>query len=258
MYTDPRPHSQGDSVRSPFRFRSRPSTAQPRSSPALIARNNSGSGFSTNSASVPALSNSSFSPDPCVHRSADGGIMVHLSSGRSPTSHVRRQSSMDLEDRSTNRDRNFLQGSFKRRGSPLVGHRLAGADSSVTEEDNGGFGSPLLDGASHYKSMSSLPVPNPHLHVSHSRERFGRSLDAADPCFSSSFYAPSSTVNNGSSIRLLQTLTDVYSPEERTNSSSKLGTEQAETPVPQTRFTGKNLHTQFGKLAGTSFSASFH
>ena len=194
-------------------------------------------------------------------------------------------------------------------GSPIVGHRLAGAYPDPSKDRDTG-GPPT-----HSRSMSSLAVPsNPLIHVSHSRGGSGRSIDvlgsSAPPLHSRGgsgrsldlldFSAPPfhSRAGSGKSIDVLDSPASpfhsrggsgrsldldsatIFQQPKLAFNANQLGHSRAETyedsgsnirrdstktfgvsaalnPPLKTKYPKKGGQL-LSKLAGTSFSASFH
>lgn len=124
----------------------------------------------------------------------------------------------------------------------------------------------LVPGSSHYGSMSSLASSGPayHPHVSHQRNRGGRSLDGADPNYTPYGLLAASGNGRDSPIRRVQTMTDKTgftqngrnSPQVRSGGSfhgQSSSSMRQRHPVPM-----QLQQAHLGKKPGTSFSSSFH
>jgi len=190
-YFDSPVHGKGDTGKSPFKPRQRPSSAFPHASPSINLSRTSSSGSDLNyvSSVFSNVVNTSLTYTPSIRRSPDGGIIMELhpspvllqrQSSEGSASSSRPSSSSDRENRKKSfRNQNLRPENFHENiligGSPIVGHRLAEISySGPLKYSNAGE-------PSHSRSMSSLAVPtNPLIRVSHSRGGSGRSIDVLD------------------------------------------------------------------------------
>ena len=214
--------------------------------------------------------NHSLTCNPSVRRSPDGGVMMELrpslasfqhqfSSGSASSLGPGSSANFEKLCRSQSLQPKDDVENILFRGDPVVGYRLASkatADLFGSNIRQTNPGSHLGAESSHCRSMSSLAVPaNAFVHAKHSRGGSGRSLDALDSS-KISYYSTANFNANGS--RRQARICEDSIKHVRSESTLVVEETASRNTSPKLKPSRKTGHFLLSKLAGTSFSASFH